>query len=92
MDTTGVQSGGSGATPTDPYAGSNLPGPKFSAASNAAWLKFAQQMFPNDPDPGQYVGALQQNLMSMINTTISEMNARNQAASDYAKKVAEGSE
>lgn len=84
--------GGSGPTSAGGAGGADAPFPPISGSSDDAWAAYARQMFPNDPDAVLYIPQLKQNMMSMINTTISEMNARQEKSNEYVKKVAEGEE
>jgi hypothetical protein len=84
--------GGSGPSSAGGAGGADTPFPPMSGSSDDAWVAYAQQMFPNDPDAALYIPQLKQNMMAMINTTISEMNTRQQIANEYVKKVAEGEE
>jgi hypothetical protein len=92
MESTPVEPGSESTTPSSSTSGSSGLPPTFSSASSAAWTSFAEKMFPGDPNAAADGEALQRNMLTMINTTIQEINTRNQAASDYAKQVAEGNE
>lgn len=79
--------GGSGPAGT---GGTGQPFPSLSP-SDEVWANFAMKLF-GTPDAVLYIAALKRNMMMMINTTISEINARNAKAMEYVKKVAEGEE
>jgi hypothetical protein len=92
MSIPGVPPGpGGGSSPTS-AGGEGTPFPPISGSSDDAWAAYARQMFPNDPDAALYIPQLKQNMMAMINTTISEMNARQEKSNEYVKKVAQGEE
>lgn len=54
------------------------------------WYKYAQHMFPNQEITPEIIAGLKKNMMTMINTTISQMNARHAEAQKYNKEVAQG--
>jgi hypothetical protein len=49
-------------------------------------------MFPNVEITPDIVAGLKRNMMSMINNTISQINARQATANEYNAKVARGEE
>lgn len=89
--------------PVDSTGGSHKPGasePKlpsniYSGARVSAddpWFAYAQKMFPNEKITPEIIAGLKKNMMTMINTTISEINKSHARAQEYNKKVAKGEE
>ncbi len=87
-------------TPVPPGSGSGssdglpqLP-PNFysgpAVSTDDPWYVYAQQMFPGTIVTPEVITGLKQNMMSMINNTISEVTARQAAAQVYNQQVAEG--
>jgi hypothetical protein len=81
-------------------AGEGLPPlpPNFYSGAGAAantsdpWYIYAQQMFPNTEITPDVIAGLKKNMMSMINNTISQINARQAEAQKYNEQVAKGEE
>ena len=89
MSIPSIPPGGGEFNPAN-QAGAQSPFPPVTGSSDDAWLKFAQQMFPGDPDAMMYVAPLKKNMMSMIGNTIAEINTRQQIANQYNEQVAKG--
>jgi hypothetical protein len=68
--------------PKNPFAG--------AVDTQDPWYKYAQQMFPNQAITPEIIAGLKRNMMSMINTTISQINARQAEAQRYNERVAKG--
>jgi hypothetical protein len=85
--TSSSQTGGS----TSSQGSQNTPQMPVSDTSDP-WYKYAQQMFPNTEITPEIIAGLKKNMMSMIGTTISEINARHATANQYNKDVAQGNE
>lgn len=60
--------------------------------SNDPWYAYAQKMFPNVEITPDIIAGLKKNMMSMINNTIQQINARQAVAQEYNSKVAKGEE
>ncbi len=74
-------------------AGQPNPFPAISGSDGVdPWYAYAQQMFPNTMVTPEEVAGLKQNMMQMISTTISEINARHATANQYNQQVAQGDE
>jgi hypothetical protein len=91
-------------TPVPPGGGSES-GPKtgptqispniysgVTVSPNDPWYAYAQQMFPNTEITPDIIAGLKKNMMTMINTTIQQINARQATAQEYNSKVAKGEE
>jgi hypothetical protein len=85
--------GNTGPASNDNPAQQATPTP-LSAPVNTSdpWYIYAQQMFPNTKITPEIIDGLKKNMMTMINTTISQINARQAAAQVYNSKVAKGEE
>jgi hypothetical protein len=93
MKTPGSTEGPSGAGAGDKSPKTDAPNPFAKAADTQdPWYKYAQQMFPNKEITPEIIAGLKKNMMSMINTTISQINARQAEAQKYNEKVAKGEE
>jgi hypothetical protein len=89
--------------PVDSTGGSHKPGasePKIPSNiysgthvnADDPWFAYAQKMFPNQQITPEIIAGLKKNMMTMINTTISQINARQAEAQKYNEKVAKGEE
>ena len=91
--TTPVPPGGSGSGSSEGLP--QLP-PNFYAGAPVSpddpWYTYAKQMFPNTLITPDVIAGLKKNMMSMINNTISEINARQAEAQKYNEQVAKGEE
>lgn len=84
-----------GATPgTTGPQGPQTPGKPMAGkvGTSDPWYTYAQQMFPNTEITPEIVAGLKKNMMTMINTTIAEINKRHEASQEYVKRVARGEE
>ncbi len=91
MTTPGPTEGSSGSTP-EPSLPQLSNVPSIPSGTNTQWLvKYYYYNFPNGPPPSpEDLAMLNRTLCAMINTTIGEINARNQAAQQYNEQVAKG--
>jgi hypothetical protein len=92
MTTPPVGPSGGNTEPQGPQQGQPA-APKTGAGAVSAddpWYKYAQQMFPNQEITPEIIAGLKKNMMTMINTTISQINARHAEAQKYNKEVAQG--
>lgn len=87
-----VPSGENNENSSNASAGQPNPFPPISGSGVDPWYAYAQQMFPNSMVTPEEVTALKQNMMQMIGTTISEINARHAIANQYNQEVAQGDE
>jgi hypothetical protein len=84
---------GSGSGPSDlPPLPPNFYAEAAGTSADDPWYKYAQQMFPNTTITPDIIAGLKKNMMSMINTTIGQINARQAEAQKYNEKVAKGEE
>ena len=92
MTTPPVPPGGSpGGSPESSASGAPPPMPT-AADTQDPWYQYAQQMFPNTMITPEVIAGLKKNMMTMINTTISEINKRQAETQKYNAKVAKGEE
>jgi len=63
-----------------------------AVGANDPWYVYARKMFPNTMITPEVIAGLKKNMMTMINTTIGEINKREAENQKYLKKVAEGKE
>lgn len=93
MTTSGPTEGPSTPGATNKPSQPGAPAPFAGAVDTQdPWYKYAQQMFPNQQITPEIIAGLKKNMMSMINTTISQINARQAEAQKYNEKVAKGEE
>ncbi len=93
MKTPGSTEGPSGGNAPNQPPKPDAPNPFASAADKEdPWYQYAQQMFPNQTITPEIIAGLKKNMMTMINTTISQINARQAEAQKYNEKVAKGEE
>ena len=100
MTTPPVPPGGSPEGPSGGSHESGASGPKLPSniysgvhvSPDDPWYAYAKQMFPNTEITPEIVAGLKKNMMTMINTTISEINKRQAKAQEYNRKVARGEE
>jgi hypothetical protein len=96
MEESVVPSGETGSSSSHTSGSSSSQGavpPMPGVDTSDPWYKYAKQMFPpNTPITPEIIAELKKNMMSMISTTISEINARHQIANQYNKDVAQGNE
>jgi hypothetical protein len=87
--------GPTGGTPESSAKEPKVPSNLYSGVHVSAedpWYKYAQQMFPNQKITPEIIAGLKKNMMTMINTTIGQINKRQAKAQEYNKKVAQGEE
>ena len=93
MTTPGPTEGAPGANAANQQSKQAAQNPFASAAGKQdPWYTYAQQMFPNTQITPEVIAGLKKNMMSMMNSTIGEINARNAEAQKYNEKVARGEE
>ncbi len=63
-----------------------------TVGANDPWYAYAQQMFPNTEITPDIIAGLKKNMMTMINSTIQQVNARQAEAQKYNEQVAKGEE
>lgn len=81
-----------GSTGPIPGQDASGPVPPMPADTSDPWYAYAQQMFPNAEITPEIIAGLKKNMMTMIGTTISEINARHAIANKYNQDVAQGNE
>lgn len=93
MTTPGPTEGASGASSANQQSQkpSAKPLPPGSAGQDP-WYTYAQHMFPHTLITPDIIAGLKKNMMTMINSTISQINARQAEAQKYNAKVAKGEE